>query len=150
MKIEAIIKSKGGQWFAVIDDPVQLIYTKIDTETIIGTDKECIFWAFYGFEYVPIKYKQAFGGKCFEIPLTDGTKEVCNGSWWDKMTKSAHELTNNIEFGQIGIATKSELKECYVFSGYTVDRLKFNELANKYNGTIYEYFEYERILKAQL
>lgn len=147
MKIEAIIKSKGGQWFAVIDEPIQLLYTKMDHETIIGTDKDCIFWQFYGFEYVRIKYKQAFGGRHFEIPLTDGTKEVCKGCWWDKMTKSAYELTSNIEFGQVGIATKSQLKNCYVFSGYTVDRVKFNKIANQYNGQIYEYFEYEKILK---
>ena len=139
-KIITVVKFNSGEAF-VMENPIKLVYTKYGHDTIIGTDG--YFISCYGYSR---EYDKAFAGREFDLELTDGTIEHCNGQWWDSITSRAREIidgniihvtANNIE----------RLKKCYVFNGYCSIEEKINKLRSQYKGKIYDYWEYEKVLK---
>lgn len=147
MKIVAFITSKSNQQFIVVGEPVKLFYTKFDPDTIIGQSKDGLFYAFFKREFVPSKYGQAFAGRTFELPLTDGTIEKCHGQWWDAMSPAANVLMEGISLCNIGVGSVEALRKCYCYCGYYVDRDRVNEILQETKPPVYEYWEYEKILK---
>lgn len=143
IKIEAIVKTSDSLCF-VINRPINLLYTKIDRETIIGYDEGVL--SFYRKETYSSKLK-AFGGRKFKLQLTDGSIEECFGQWWDGMSESAKELYNSNNICYFPSATKDELKECYVYIGYRCEKKWLEKLISEYKGKIYEYWEYEKKIR---
>lgn len=145
IKIEAIVSS-GGQVFYVINRPLQMSYTKIDHETIIGEDEGAL--RFYKRDNMTLPFGEtAFGGHKFTLQLTDGSVEECHGQWWDDMSKSARELFKDTRLCHFVHGTKEELKKCYVFCGCVCEMVWLEKLLSEYKGDVFEYWEYEKILK---
>lgn len=144
IKIEAIVKS-GDQVFYVINRPLQMSYTKIDRETIIGEDEGVLM--FYVFERPTPRFK-AFAGWKFTLPLTDGSVEECHGQWWNGMSKSARKLYEGVELCRFACGTKQELKDCYVYRGVVCDKKWLEKLLSEYKGDVFEYWEYKEKLQS--
>jgi len=142
-KIIAVVKFNSGEAF-VMENPIKLEYTKYGYDTIIGTDGS--FISCYG--YKRDQYCKAFAGREFDLKLVDGTTEHCNGQWWDSITDKAKEVIND-NMISITANNKDRLKQCYVFNGYYGIEKKINELRSQYKGKVYDYWEYEIILKQE-
>ncbi len=140
-KIIAVVKFNSGEAF-VMENSINLEYTKYGSDTIIGTDG--YFISCYGYKID--RFCKAFAGRKFDLELIDGTIEHCNGQWWDSITSKAREI---IKGNIIHITANNidRLKNCYVFNGYCGIEEKMNQLRSQYKGKIYDYWEYEKILK---
>lgn len=139
-KIIAVVKFNSGEAF-VMENPIKLEYIKYGDYTIVGSDG--VFVSCYG-KNIDF-YCKAFAGREFDLQLTDGTIEHCSGQWWDSITERAkkeidgniiHVTANNIE----------RLKKCYVFNGYSGIQKEIEKLRSEYQGKVYEYWEYEKII----
>lgn len=144
IKIEAIVKN-GEQVFYVINRPLQMHYTKIDHETIIGEDEGIL--RFFKFEH-PTPRFEAFAGQKFTLQLTDGSVEECYGQWWDDMSKSARKLYEDVELCYFAHATKQKLKDCYVYGGARCEKKWLEKLLSEYKGDVFEYWEYKEKLRS--
>lgn len=146
IKIVAIVKS-GEQTKYVLNRPIQMSYTKIDRETIIGEDEGV--HSFYRRDDMTLPFgKTAFAGRKFILPLTDGTIEECRGQWWSDLSKSAMELFPLDSLCDFAYATKEELRDCYVFTGSMCEMQWLEKLVAEYKGETYEYWEYKKILSS--
>ncbi len=139
-QIIAVVKFNSGEAF-VMESLIKLEYTKYGANTIVGTDG--CFIACYGYSR---EYDQAFSGRKFDLQLTDGTIEHCHGQWWDSITNKAREV---IKGNIISVTVKSidQLKKCYVFCGYYGIEQEIKKLRSQYTGKVYDYWEYEKIIK---
>lgn len=147
MKILAVVKFNHGEAI-VLDEMPEMIYTKHDQITIVG--KAGPFHVTYGKNHEA--GLKAFAGRKFELPLNDGTIEYCSGQWWDAMTAKAKSvlLQNDAdEIVSVTANTADSLKKCYVYYGYKSVRSEYEKLRSEYTGPVYEYHEYEKILKKQ-
>lgn len=144
-KIKIIAKVRHNDGYAyVLNRNVNFLYTKMDDETIIGYDEE--IYQFYKKDRFGTNWK-AFGGRKFELKLTDGSVEKCYGQWWDGITKTAQELFKDKRMKYFSFSTDEALKRCYVYTGATCDAEWLEKLDAEYTGKIYDYYEYEKILK---
>lgn len=126
----------------VLDKEPELTYKKVGN-IIYGTDG--LFYSCYEYSGMSPNRK-AFAGREFDITLEDGEVINCVGQWWDGGFAEVEKITNcKIEHATIN--TLDKLKECYVFSGYEVDAEKFNQFIKSYTGGVYDYWEYEKIIK---
>ena len=142
MKIEALVEMNGGLAI-VLDKPVSLIYKRIGYHTIYGTNG--LFYTCYGYSE-PTKAFQAFAGREFDIKLEDGEVVHANGQWWDK-NQNIVEKELSIELTHIPVSNIESLRNCYVFTGYEADKDKIYNFIGSYDGPIYGYDEYDKILK---
>ena len=140
MKVIAIVRFNSGYAIVTYEHP-KLIYTKYGNTTV-GTDGT--FTKCYYYEK-PDEHWQAFGGSKFDIQLSDGTIEKCYGQWWDGVSGKAIEVLGerpvNVTVGQL-----EALKSCYVFTGYTAIKSKYDELVSQYKGIIWDYWDYEKTI----
>ena len=142
-KVVAKVRS-GDRYLYVLDRKPEFLYTKIDDETIIG---ECDgMLQFFKRDSYGKNWK-AFGGAKFELKLTDGTVEKCYGQWWDGMSKAAKELFNPDDIRHFSYSTIEELNKFYVYNGCCAIRRWVEELDDSYKGTVYDYWEFEKLLK---
>lgn len=144
-KIKIIAKVRFNDDYAyVLNRNVNFLYTKMDDKTIIGYDEE--IYKFYKKDTFCERWK-AFGGRKFELKLTDGSVEKCYGQWWDGITKTAQELFKDKRIKLFTFSSNEELKKCYVYFGCWCDAEWLEKLDAEYTGKIYDYYEYEKILK---
>lgn len=141
-KIIAVVKFNDHEAY-VLEKPINLKYTKYFNHTIVGTDG--IFLSCYCYDSPSPNWK-AFAGREFDIQLTDGTIEHCNGQWWDGITSTAKSVINEEIIGVTADDAES-LKKCYVFTGYYGIKKEIEKIRAEYNGKIFEYREYEKVLK---
>lgn len=142
-KIIAVVKFNDGEAF-VMETPIKLEYTKYGNDTIIGTDG--YFISCFGYQFD--RHCKAFAGREFDLKLVDGTIEHCNGQWWDSVTSRARDIING-NIIHVTANNTDRLKNCYVFNGYCGIEKKINELRSQYKGKIYDYWDYEKILKQE-
>lgn len=143
LKVVAKVRFNDGYSY-VLDRKPEFLYTKIDHETIIG---ECDgMLQFFKRDSYGKNWK-AFGGAKFELKLTDGTVEKCFGQWWDGMSKAAKELFNPDDIAYFSHSTIEELEKFYVYSGCYAIRRWVEKLDASYNGRVYDYWEFEKLLK---
>jgi len=141
MKITALVKMNGKP-VPVFDMIPPFKYKQVDG-LIYGTN-ELLYVCYY--HNKPSKTFQAFGGQKFKINLHNGKTIKCNGQWWD----GGYGLLSKrlgIVLTQTAASTTEKLKCCYVFSGVHADRNRLYGLIQQYDGPIYPYWEYEKILK---
>ena len=143
IRIEAIVKSKSKQIFFVFNRKVKFIHTQFDNETIIGEDEGIYNFYFYK---SPSKYFQAFAGREFDLKMSDGSTTHCFGQWWDGLTKAAKLMFDGV-LSNIAYSDIESLKKCYVYYGGRCDTNWINKLLSEYNGEIYEYYEFEKLIK---
>jgi len=141
-KIIAVVKFNKREAF-VLENPIELKYTKYYNHTIVGTDG--VFLNFYYYDS-PSGSWEAFAGRKFDLKLTDGNIEHCYGQWWSGITKTARDVIKD-NIVAVTACSVTELKECYVFCGYYGIETKIKELREEYTGLIYEYEEYRKLLK---
>lgn len=140
-KIIAIVKFNQGEAY-VFENDIKLEYTKHGNSTIIGTDG-----TFYvGYHKHHDRYAQAFAGRKFELKLTDGTVEKCDGQWWSGFDDKAKEVIGGDPIHVVANCLDS-LKRCYVFTGYDASEESLKTLRDDYTGKVYEYYEYDKIIK---
>ncbi len=145
-EIVAVVKFNDREAFVLKEEP-KLIYTKYGTDTIIGTDG--VFYQLYGYE-TPRGSYTAFAGRKFDLEMDNGEIVKCYGQWWDATTKKAVEVLGINENNKLNYATAcsiDNLKKCYVFHGYKGLSDKIEEFRKTYTGKVYEYYEYEKILR---
>jgi hypothetical protein len=75
---------------------------------------------FYDFLSISPGTTKAFGGREFNISLTDGTTYRCKGQVWACGSSTAEPVV------YIGIGTIERLKECYVFSSAYLSKAKLD------------------------
>ncbi len=147
MKIIAIVKSKDGSEFFVLDEPVKLEYIQLDDSTIVGMAEP--FLSFYKKEYD--RHAKAFAGREFDLTMIDGTIVHCNGQWWSALTNCAVEEmrldTDRRKVIQVAASTIDQLRNCYVFVGYSTLVEDWEKFRAKYDGPVYDYYEYEKQIK---
>ncbi len=89
---------------------------------------------------------RAFAGRHFDLQMDDGTTLECIGDWWDggtgELSSHTHKSLQNVPVGTI-----KGLTNCYVFSSGLVDEAVLNGLLGKYYGPVYEYWDYESVIK---
>lgn len=143
MEIIAVVKFNKGEAF-VFDEIPDLVYTKYGNDTIIGESGP--FYTCYGYSK-PSDCFKAFGGRKFDILLSDGTIEHCSGQWWNGITEVARKELNidGIERKLIRVAAEGikALTNCYVYYGFYAIESEILEMRKKYDGKVYEYYEFE-------
>lgn len=148
-KIIAVVTFNQGEAF-VLDAPPDLKYTKYGTDTIIGTDG--VFYEFYQYERCSPGW-MAFAGRKFDLPLTNGEVEHCYGQWWSGISKKAIEVLGiNDTDKKVVSATAHDieaLKKCYVFIGYRGLSGQIEQLRKSYTGIVYNYWDYEKMVKGR-
>jgi len=151
VKIIAVVEMNDGEAF-VLDQKPDLKYTKYGFDTIVGID-EPFLSCYYHQTPIPPKYDksfpwQAFAGRKFDLPLTDGTVEHCYGQWWWGITKSAKEQFDD-EIITVTACDKESLRKCYVFGGYQGLEKGIQKMRSEYTGKVYGYWEYQKFLKEE-
>jgi len=141
MKILARVNFNDGVAY-VLDHAPQLKYNKIG-EIIYGTDG--VFYDCYYYERPSGRFR-AFAGRKFNITLDNGEIIKCDGQWWNGGQRAV-EKTIGRSLGHITAGSIQELRKCYVFSGYLVDVVNFKEMASDFDGPVFPYYDYEKIIK---
>lgn len=141
LKIEAIVKFNTGYAYVFNRNPDY----KYQAEGNILWAKDGPFYSCYKYE-TPSGRFQAFAGRKFELNMIDGTVTKCNGQWWDG---GLGELIDKLKLDLIDLTmqTREELKKCYVFFGTSCDHNELEKLKSKYYGVVYEYWDYEKVIK---
>jgi len=140
MKVIELVKMNKGLAL-VFDEKIDFVYTKIDDNTIIG---EC--GGLYNCYMKNIWDRdKAFGGSKFDIKLSDGTIEHCDGQWWNAMSQSAKILIG--EYIHVAFRSIEDLVNCYVYTGGVMDKRIYDDIMSRFEGyKIYEYNEYEELV----
>lgn len=149
IKIIAIVGNYNGGLAYVLNRRIDYIYTKIDEDTIIGEDEGALTFYERDTRIYPFN-KTAFEGREFTLKLFDGTEEKCDGQWYDGMSKSAKELFNYKDLANFPHATINDLKKYYLFYAGNCDKQWLENLISEYKGKIYDYYEYQNVLKSMI
>lgn len=90
---------------------------------------------FYDFLGISAGSKDAFGGRKFDIRLSDGTTYHCSGQVWACGSSASEPVVN------VGIGTVEDLHKCYVFSGGYISKAKLDAwlATNKPSRNYYKY-----------
>lgn len=141
IKIDALVKFNSGVAMVLNRKPNY----KYQRDGNILWAKDGPFYDCYGYGSPSGTWK-AFAGRKFELPMIDGSVTKCNGQWWDKDLDVLSEKLN-LDLGSVTIGTVSNLKSCYVFSGTSGNKPEIEALAEAYEGVIYPYWDYEKVIK---
>ena len=110
-QIKIIAKVTCNDGFAyVLNRMPHFLYTKLDWKTIIGEDEG--MYEFYMYDRYTDRYK-AFGGRQFQLPLTDGSVEKCYGQYIQNHFQSYHlvyeapDMRKTIHHPPLGMSTRT-------------------------------------------
>lgn len=121
----------------VLNRPLALTYER-DGKDFIGSDgpfSSLLYYERGGGRFV------AFAGRELALPMKDGTIEKVKDHWWSGSLKGRVSVV---------IGDVKSLTNCYVFSGgCSADPGALAELRAAYTGPVYEYWEYEDVLKGR-
>lgn len=146
-QIKIVAKVTCNDGFAyVLNRMPHFLYTKLDQKTIIGEDEG--MYEFYMYDRYTDRYK-AFGGRQFQLPLTDGSVEKCYGQWWSGMNDTALKLFSRESLCYFVYSTIEDLKKCYVYTRCSANVDWVKKLDSKYNGKIYDYWEFEKMINEE-
>jgi hypothetical protein len=132
----------NGSLAAVLSEKPKLKYYR-HGNFVWGTDD--IFYQCYYLEYPQGRF-MAFAGRKFTITLQTGEIIECDGQWWHGGHK---EIGKIVHADLVDVTAKdiASLKECYVFSGYFADHLKFKRLMEAASQvSIFEYYDYQKVI----
>lgn len=143
IKILAVVKFNDHYAF-VLDEPIKYTYEQLD-EMLIGSDESGVFYNCLFYEK-PIGRFKAFVGREFDLPLKYGGTIHCNGQYWDGKSDKASKI-KGVNIIPCTCGYIEDLKQCYVYCGYYADKEKLQHLIEQYNGKIYKYYDYEKLIK---
>lgn len=119
-------------YYVVVDRPIEVVYERRGNE-LTGRHGD-----FYDFLGIAPGSSGAFGGRKFDVTLTDGSKFHCHGQVW--ACGAPEELRGKTL--SIGACTLAELQRCYVFFGSHVLKETLDAwLANNEPST--DYYKYD-------
>jgi len=148
-EVLAVVKFNDREALVLNEKP-KITYEKCSHGSIralLGIDQHMIFVNSYYYDEPDSKW-QAFGGRKFNIPMHDGTFIKAKGQWWSGGQKLfSMKIGENIIPATVG--TLKQLKNCYVFTGYSAIENEYLKLRKTYNGKIWEYWEYDYHLRGK-
>lgn len=137
VKIIELVTS-GKQRFFIIDREPDFKYKKFEIPGeglfLIAEDGPLV--SCYRFE-TPVGKWKAFGGREFDIPMTDGTVTKANGQWWHDTPKSIYKY-----YYEEGVRSLKDLTDCFVFCSAMVKKSVVDEFLAT-NPVAKNYREYE-------
>lgn len=142
-KIEAVVKFNAGEALVLNEHPI--IKYERHGGYLFGIDQYGVFTDVYKYE-APIGRFVAFAGREFEIPMTDGTFIKANGQWWDGGGDELGKALGS-KIIEVTVSTKKKLEKCYVFGGLRADEKEYQKLRDTYNGKVFDYLEYKKIIQ---
>ena len=145
-KVIAVVKFNDREALALSENPI-IKYEEYGS-LLLGLDQYGIFANSYYLGHNCGSFR-AFGGREFEIPMTDGTFKKAHGQYWDDGRAEFEEILGSEIIG-VTIKEIHELNDCYVFYGMSAVKSEYDKLRATYTGKVYEYYEYEKILKEEL
>ncbi len=140
LKIIAIVKFNNHYAYVFNREP-EFKY-KRDGDRLWACDS--VFYSCYTFKQEC--HFKAFAGNKFDLPLIDGGVEHCAGQWWDFGIEPIAKKIG-IQLTELTWGTLEILQNCYVFTGAHCDYKKLEQLKGDYHGPIYEYWDYEKVIK---
>ena len=134
-KIIGAVKFNDGEAL-VLNRPIQMIYEvdPRDGKSLIGSDGP--FRDFLGYGGSGPNWK-AFAGRAMQLTMSDGTVQEFKDNWWSSCKDGYVHCTVN---------DKERLIDCYVFNGANIKPEDFVALRSTYSGTVYDYWDYEKII----
>ena len=142
LKIEAIVKFNSDYAYVFNRTP-DLRYREVDG-LLIGQDGPFISSLFY--RRSTGRSDRAFAGRELSFQMTDGSIKKYKDSWWSGGSSRLKDRFG-LDLVNIPRGTVTELKDCYVFCSIQVDKTALEEMIEKYDGTTYEYWDYEKVIK---
>ena len=109
------------QWFVLVDRMPVRVYHR-DGNSLTSNDS-----GFYDFLGIQPGSSGAFGGRKFTVRLEDGSDFECHGQVWSCGAPAGTDPTL-----AVGIATKEQLDECYVFMGASMSKALLEDWLSKY------------------
>lgn len=142
IKIEAVVQFNSGEAY-VLDRYPEFRFQK---EGSILWANHSGFFKVYHYERPSGRF-QAFAGREFDIPMVDGSSIRAKGDWWDAGSGVIAEKLG-IELVPVTIGTKKGLQDCYVFSGgILMEKIALERMRSEYDGPVYPYRDYEKVIK---
>lgn len=138
MKIEALVKFNNTVAL-VLPEEIKFTYYR-KGNLVWGTDG-----LFYNCYYHKPGSTRAFAGREFTITLHDGEVIECKGDYWDGGYNLLEEHLG-IKLVSVVAKGKQGLKDCYVFSGMLADKKAYENALKQYEGIVYPYRDYEKVL----
>ncbi|OWG18289.1 hypothetical protein KDK82_1768 [Delftia sp. K82] len=118
----------------VLNRPLQLTYERVGND-YIGSDgpfRAALVYSHGSGRFV------AFAGRELTIAMKDGTTQKLKDHWWSGSIKGYRDITRS---------DVESLKRCYVFSSALCDPESFAALRSSYQGCVYPYRDYEKLIK---
>lgn len=140
-KVIAITKFNQGHAL-VLRDKIKFNYEK-HGNILIGIDDTGTFVDCLIYERPTAGFK-AFGGREFNIELTNGETVHCNGQWWHGGFEKAEKILGS-KLVSATVRDIESLEGCYVFSGCCAIKDKYQELIDNYEGRIFGNREFENL-----
>ena len=141
-KIGAVVKFNRSEALVLSEYP-KILYERYG-KYLFGLDEYGVFCNCYKYDS-PSKGWEAFAGRKFKIPMTDGSFIDAYGQWWDGGA-DAFAKTLGSEIISVTVRTKEALKKCYVFTGCRAVKEEYLELRSQYEGEVFGYWDYEKLL----
>ncbi|WP_426269193.1 hypothetical protein ACN9MB_13275 [Dyella kyungheensis] len=123
--------SKTICYSLIVDRMPKLVYERTGNSLVSHDD------GVYDFLAIESGTKDAFGGREFDIALTDGTVYRATGDVWSVAPPKHIEPTVSV-----GIGTLHKLQQCYVFSGASVAVTKLQSWLDA-NTPSNDYYKYD-------
>ncbi len=118
----------------VLNRPLQLRYHR-DGKSFVGVDgpfRSHLMWS---------PERGAFAGAELRLRMDDGTVEVIKDHWWASYPKG---------FRFVPVGDIAGLQRCYVYSGCEISHEDFAALRSTYNGCVYPYWDYQKVIRFDL
>lgn len=148
MIVDVIVRHwyEHAHYYVVNDEPVKYVYTR---SPLVSGDG---FWSrgagssmfigrcgdYFDFLSGTDRSGDAFGGRKFEIELDDGSKFPCNGDVWSCAPPKGFEPATI----QVGVATLSQLNDCYVFFSGNISKSALEKWLSE-NEPSTDYYKYD-------
>ncbi len=133
LSVVAVVKFNDEEAL-VLNRPLQLTYERVGND-YIGADgpfRDALVYSHGSGRFV------AFAGRELTILMKDGTVQKLKDHWWSGSIDG---------FRQATISNVESLKRCYVFRGALCDPEAFAALRSAYQGCVYPYRDYEKVIK---
>ena len=145
MEILKLIKSVHGSYHVVFDEVPEITYEEIRGNYVGSTtDLEGNIIASHFLKRE--RFGKAFAGREIKLKMKNGSTKIIKDYWFDHGSCKDHG-----EFIGIGAGTVKELKRCYVYFSYNINKDTFEKMINEYltREKLYEYREVEKWCKLQ-
>ncbi|MFU2318955.1 hypothetical protein [Rahnella sp. PCH160] len=133
LKVVAVVQFNKEEAL-VFNRPVSFTY-ELAGKDYVGTDGPLTNYLY--FERAG-GYFKAFAGSELTLNMKDGSVQKIKDHWWHGTKKDQID---------IAVGDVDSLKKCYVFSSASVSKSEFQALRDTYEGCIYPYWDYEKVIK---